>query len=334
MIGRRETWTLRGVVGEKNHPLVSLSSCVVALCLGLAATPHLLAETPREDRSLAWAGCGISKHSFMRELAETYQEETGIEIQLAGGGATHGIRAVDAGKIDMGGSCRHALDYEEEKSPKLIPIAWDALVVVVHPDNPVGDIRHEQLAAIYSGEITRWRQLESTAPDEPIRVYAREGKISGVGYMSRIMLFSDPERDYAATHWFRSSGPLETALQNDPFGIALTGISSALRRDLKLLELDGVRPSEDSLLAGTYRFARPLFLVVPPEGDNPDVEQFVRWARSESGQSAIKDTGAVPVNDITLATWNRYRDFMAQAHQDLSALERILSELTTAGQDG
>ena len=98
------------------------------------------------ERSLLWGGCGITKKAFMAELAKAYEKKTGIKVNLQGGGATKGIRQANGGQIDIGGACRAKMsDAVEERNAYQVPVAWDALVVIVHPDNPVDSITFEKI---------------------------------------------------------------------------------------------------------------------------------------------------------------------------------------------
>ncbi len=115
-------------------------------------TPDVMSS---EKPVLRWVGCGISKKAFMQELAKAYTRYFKVEFNLEGGGATKGIREVANGSVDMGGSCRHRLDHaEEERYVRFVPVAWDALVVIVHKDNNVKVISIAQLKDVYEGIIT------------------------------------------------------------------------------------------------------------------------------------------------------------------------------------
>lgn len=120
----------------------------------------------------------------MAELSLAYQRKTKTEILLSGGGATKGIRQVAANKVDIGGSCRNKLwDDPAEKSVQFHPVAWDALVVITHENNPINNISLQDLKAVYTGKITNWTQLGGN--DQPINLLIRKGKISGVGHTIR-----------------------------------------------------------------------------------------------------------------------------------------------------
>src|SRR5262249_20704208 len=153
-------------------------------------------------------------------------KKTGHAIDIEDGGATRGIRDVAAGKADMGGSCRHALDLPQERGVKLVPVAWDALVAVVHPSNPVSDVTNDPLNGILTGTITSWKELGGK--DVPIEVFERTGKMSGVGFGTRLLLFGNKDQDFTPkARIFDSTRPLENALEDSPNAVAMTGISSA-----------------------------------------------------------------------------------------------------------
>ena len=165
---------------------------------------------------LIWGGCGITKKAFMAELAKAYKKKTGVKIYLKGGGATYGIRAVAIGRIDIGGSCRHKLSERDilEKNTKLIPVAWDALVVIVNKKNKVKNITIQQLKDVLLGKITKWSQLGG--PDKPIKLVIRKSKVSGVSFMLREMVFGDVNIDFIRNAVVKkSSGPVEKYVEKN-----------------------------------------------------------------------------------------------------------------------
>jgi len=244
----------------------------------------------QDDSKLRWVGCGIAKRAFMSALADGYQKHCGVEVTLEGGGATRGIRDVAAGKADLGGTCRHKLDRADEAAAVLHPVGWDAIVVVVHPDNPVQDISFGDLKKVLTGKVDNWRQLGG--PDQTIEVFARASKTSGVGLMARELIFWNPGVEFSgATRTFRSSGPLEKQLEKSRFAIGLTGVSSAHKRKLKMLKVSGKAPNPKNIMTGSYPVVRPLYLV--SNKDAPQhVRDFVAWTLKD-GQRLIRKEGTV-----------------------------------------
>ncbi len=247
--------------------------------------------------TLKWVGCGISKKAFMTELAAAYSKKTGVKIEIQGGGATRGIREVAANNADMGGACRYKIDGEaKERGATLEPVAWDALVVIAHPDNPVENITFDQIRGLYLGKITNWKQLGGN--DAPIRLMARKGKISGVGRALRKLVFANYNQKFKANEFVKSSGPLEKAVVKDINAIGVTGISSARKRKVKNLKLDGKAPTYDNIRKGEYGLYRPLYLALNKRGKNAkEVKKFITFAHSAEGRKIIRANGTVPYLD-------------------------------------
>jgi phosphate transport system substrate-binding protein len=274
-----------------------------AVITSILTVPAHATTTSKEIR---WVGCGISRAGFMQDLADAYQKKTGIKVVIDGGGATRGIRDVAKGASDLGGSCRLPLVYQsgdgrwnvesQERHVKMIPVGWDALVVIVHKENRMLDnISQQQLRDIYTGKITTWRELGANS-DQPINLYARDGKISGVERTMRQLLFNNPELEFTVrAASLPSSGKIEEAVEKDPYGLAVSGFSSSSRKALKPLNLDGVTPTRETVKSGKYMLYRLLFLVAGDEyRANPDVAKFIDYALSAEGQRVIDKAGTLP----------------------------------------
>jgi phosphate transport system substrate-binding protein len=263
---------------------------VIALAIGSAAVGALCVD---DDPHLVWRGCSVSKIAFMEAAAVAYEKETGVEVQLSGGGATLGIEAAGSGAAELGGTCRACLPTrnECEEGLRLGVVAWDALVVIVHPDNPVENITKDQLSEVLKQNITNWQQLGGS--DDNIVVVARRGKISGVGYSTRALILGDTGSDYGKTVVrLNSSGPVEKLIERQPQSIAITGISSAKQRNVKVLSIDGQAPTVENISNGAYPYFRPLYIAFKPEL-NQEAGRFVEWILGDRGQAIVKAQGAV-----------------------------------------
>lgn len=282
--------------------------------LRIAMGALLASQALAADDPLIWAGCGITKKAFMAELAKAYEQDTGIKINLEGGGAAKGIRRTGAQTADLGGTCRPRLPgHPEEAHTQLNPVAWDALVVITHSDNPVQDITLEQMRAVYEGRITNWRALGG--PDRPLELQVRAGKQSGVGRTLRELVFADLDQDFVAAAVHPSSGPLEQAVEEHPNAIGVTGISSARKRNVKILRLEGREPDYANIRSGDYLLYRPLYIAY--SASNPrhaEVQRFIDFAHSRKGREVIRNQGAVPYLDALHLTrkqrsqWLQARD--------------------------
>jgi len=280
--------------------------------ISLTVSPALFAANGA--KSLKWAGCGISKSAFMSEMSAAYEKKTGVKIDLVGGGATKGIRQVSSKEVDIGGTCRHVIEkdnsmmtHELERRITLTPVAWDALAVIVHKDNPAKNITMQQLRDLFDGKITNWKQLGGN--DAPVELYVRKGKVSGVGRTLRELVFADYNKEFVATHVMDSTGPLERAIIGNPNGIGVTGISSArkLKGKANVLALDGKEPSYENIKTGHYLLYRPLYIVTNLQDHSPDVRNFVQFVSSDEGKAIMRKVGTVPYEDA-VNLWLTYLD--------------------------
>lgn len=273
---------------------VSLFPLLILLLLPQKQVFAEITKTANEPATLRWVGCGISKKAYLTELAAAYEKKTGVHIDIQGGGATRGIRDVAAGSADMGGSCRRRMrGASEESGVTMVPVAWDALVIIVNKENPVNSISIDALRKVYRGEITNWKELGG--PDQPIKLFARQGKISGVGRTARKLLFDNYEQEFAATELFPSSGPLEKKIEVDVDALGISGVSSARKRNVKILVLNGKSPSYDNVAHGDYLLYRPLYLAFNQNAPNADLaREFIKFADTPEGMEVIRSNGTVP----------------------------------------
>lgn len=274
------------------HLGLMLAGCLLAPPLHATTA----ADTNQENRVLHWAGCGITKKAFMTELATAYEKKTGTKTELAGGGATRGIRDTAALTVDMGGTCRMALPETDAKElhVTLHPVGWDALTVITHKQNPITNLSTVQIRELYLGKITNWKELGGA--DAPIHLYVRQGRISGVGYAIRQYLFQDSQVDFVTQYVVSSSGPLEKAVETDPLAIGITGVSSARKREVNLVSIDNKEPSYENVRDGKYGLYRPLYLVSSPS-PTAAVKSFIDFAQSEEGRDVLRKNGTVPYRD-------------------------------------
>jgi phosphate transport system substrate-binding protein len=259
--------------------------------VALLAASALVYSANAAAAEITWTGCGVTMKAFMQELTAAYERKTGTKVVLKSSGATQGIRAVAAGEFDVGASCRHKVDAPEEKDAKLHQVAWDAIVFIVHRDNPVDNVSTDKVKDILTGKIRNWKEVGG--PDAPIKLYVRKG-LGGVDLMLREMLFNDPNKEFAGEiEEKKSSGPVEAGVAEDVHGMGASGISSTRKRqELKILTLDGVAASKENIISGSYPLYRPLYLVSKGEPTG-DVKKLIEFALGPEGQAIISAQGTV-----------------------------------------
>lgn len=261
-----------------------------------------------EPVELNFVSCHVSKAAYVTDLANAYQQQTGIHINVHPGNSSSAIRDVHNGVADIGGTSRYLIQDElRDSGVELLPVAWDALTFIVHKDNPVESISQEQAKAIYTGKIRYWSELGGT--DQKVEVFADKNKISGNGHTLRELLFSNVDKTIHATRVFDTSEALEQALTENPNAIAITGISSARLQGIKIVALDGVSPTVENIKSGDYGLYRPLYLSYNRNSPNIDtVKNFISFVQSKAGRDVMRSNGVVPYREAISLVMKKVRE--------------------------
>jgi phosphate transport system substrate-binding protein len=223
------------------------------------------------------------------KLGESFTEQyPDIELDIAAGGSTVGIKAIHDGTVDIGMASR-SLKHEEAEGIEQHQVAVDVIALVVHTSNPVDDLGQDQLRDIYMGRITNWREVGGE--DESILVIAR-GKNSGTrGAFDEIVLDKEepaaPNLKEAVT-----AGDMAAMVADNPNSIGYVGFGN-LEPDIKMIAIDGVIPYEETARDGSYALTRPLLFLTGPL-TQPLASRFTDFALSDEGQQIVINSGWVP----------------------------------------
>jgi len=171
-------------------------------------------------------------------------------------------------------------------------LALDGIAVIVNRGNSIDSFTREQVAAIFSGEISNWEQVEG--PSAPIRVYARDDKSGTFDSFKALVL--DKKSLVANATRFEDSVELSDAVARDPNGIGFIGLPYV--RDAKAVAISegNARPLlPNSLTVSTedYLLSRRLYLYTPSHSSNPWVNRFLEFALSNTGQQIVSENGFV-----------------------------------------
>lgn len=247
-------------------------------------------------------GCGVSKKAYLEKALSIYADKHDLLPRLSGGGASKGIRLAGEGIVDLGASCRQRLAdiggniHEKEQDIKMIQVAWDALVLIVNKENSINDLSQGSIVDLFKGNISNWRQLGGQ--NLPISILTRKGKDSGVGYMARQLIFGDRNFEFNETVFvYDSTTPLEKNVLKRRGSIALDGISSAMKIDVKILSIDGIYPTKENISSGVYPFFRPLYLAVNKHNKQQKVKGFIDFILGPQGQKIISNEGAINLEE-------------------------------------
>ncbi len=234
---------------------------------------------------------------ILQEVSEAYMKENpGINISIAGTGSGNGIKAVIDGMTDIGMSSRWIRDGEVKNAFDngiyVVPfaIALDAIIPVVHPNNPVGELTGEQLRGIYNGSITNWSQVGGA--DRPIVSISRDSSSGTYGVWVDVVLKGD--RVSPRTQLLPSNGAIVQAVTGNQNAIGYVGIGY-LADSLKPITLDGVAPTYENAATGAFPVSRTLWLFTDnwPQGETLKFMNYM--LHPKKGQPLVKKAGYVPL---------------------------------------
>ncbi len=288
---------------------------ILLLCLLTLATTGCAPQAPEPSGSELSGTFKITGSNTVTPLTALWAEEfmnmnPKVNIAVSGPGSGVGIANLIDGTTDIAQASRKmkAKEYDQAKEkgvdPYEIQVATDALSVVVHPSNPVAELTIAQLSAIYTDEITNWKELGGS--DTPIVAIARDTN-SGthVFFKEHVvqMLGLDTENkslEYGQDVLFLPStegGVTEVA--KNPNAIFYPGLGY-LTDKVKPLAIKkttkdaAVLPSVETALDGTYPVARPLLYYTNGEPAGI-IKAFVDYCLSPDGQAKVTEAGYVPL---------------------------------------
>lgn len=223
--------------------------------------------------------------------AEQFMEEyPDISVLVSGVGSSEGIVTVSKGSSDIGTSSRDLKPEEDTLGLIDTPIAYDAIAVIVNPENPVRELTTEQARGIFSGRITNWKEVGG--PDLPIGLVNRD-EASGTREAFKKIVMGDESFDIGAVI-LPGTGQVRSVVAAEPRAVAYISLGFVNDR-VRAVTIDGIVPSEAAVVAGTYPISRILhcFTKGAPAGL---VAEFLDYVLSPAVQdSIIRDAGFIPI---------------------------------------
>lgn len=274
-----------------------LAGCGSSGTAGSTSTPSASSE-PSSSVSTDAAVTGsvatdgsTSMEKVIGALGEAFMNNnSGASFTYNPTGSGSGIKAVLEGRCDIGLSSRALKDEEKAEGLVETVLAYDGIAMVVNPENPVSDLSLEQIAAIYTGEITNWKEVGGN--DAEIVLIGRE---AGSGTRDGFESITDTKDACQYRQELTSTGDVITTVSQNPNAIGYASLA-AIKDSVKALTVNGVAPTEATVKDGTYLVQRP-FVLVTKEGValSETAQKFFDFATSADAASIISAAGAVPV---------------------------------------
>ena len=179
------------------------------------------------------------------------------------------------------------------------PAGKEAFVFFVNSRNPVNNLTIEQLQAIYSGEITNWKEVGGN--DESIRSFQRNNNSGSQTAFVRFMRGKDiikaPVEDVITGMGDIISQAADYANYGNAIGFSFRFYVSEMikNEEVRILKVNGVYPDLETIGNGEYPLASPFYAITLTDNNKPNVLKFLDWITSEQGQYLVKKTGYCPI---------------------------------------
>jgi phosphate transport system substrate-binding protein len=230
--------------------------------------------------------------------AELFREEyPDAKIEVGGAGTSDGFEAFCQGDTQISDASRpidvaEEVPVCEENGVEYIeiPVAYDGISVVVNKQNDwATDVTSDELKTMWEpaaeDKITQWSQVRSDWPDRELSLYGPGTESGTYEFFNEVIVGNEEEvnrSDYEASE---DDNVLVQGVSGDENALGYFGFSyyENNRDKLKVLAVDGVKPTEDSIRSGDYLLSRPLFIYVSTDAlkNNKAVKPFVDFYLSE-----------------------------------------------------
>jgi phosphate transport system substrate-binding protein len=252
--------------------------------------------------NVAWAGNLVIKGSttvlpIAQKVAEAYMKQNpNVKITLEGGGSGNGIKALIDGTSDIANSSRFIKDkevslaVEKGRYPVPFAVAYDCIVPVVHPSNPLTTITLAQLKKIYMGQIKNWKEIGGS--DSPVVVISRDTSSGTYEVWEEKVL--EGGRVFPGALLQASSGAVIQAVSKNKNAIGYDGIGY-VNSEVKALKVEDIAGTAETTLNGTYPVSRALYMFTQgwPKGDTLKFINFV--LHPQKGQKYVAEARFVPL---------------------------------------
>ena len=270
---------------------------VLSMGLALAAALSLTAckggSTSSSGESLSGKvslNGSTSMEKYVTALGEGFKEkypDMTVETQFTGSSA--GLQALIDGQCDIADSSRSLTPAEKKKGLVENVVAIDGIAISLNKKNKVNNVTSKQLADIYTGKITNWKQLGGA--DEKIVVIGRESA-SGTRAAFEELLKVENKCKYAQE--LDNTGAVVAKCASTTGAIGYVSLD-AVDNTIKTAKLNGVEETESNIKAGTYKLSRPFVMATKGaiSKQNKKVQAIFKYVNSDEGQKILKKVGLI-----------------------------------------
>ena len=247
-------------------------------------------EAPKSVSGTVSLAGSTSMQKLCEAMIESFSEEypdITVTAEYTGSGA--GLEAVAAGKTDIGNASRALRDSEKAAGVEENIVAIDGIAVIANKAGKVLNLTTEQLSDIYTGKITNWKDLGGD--DEAIVVIGREAGSGTRGAFEELLKIEDK---CAYAQELDSTGGVLAKVAATPGSIGYVSLD-VVDDTVTALSLNGVAPTEENIVAGSYTLSRPFVMATKGTVDaqSDAVKTWFSYVESDAGKAVITGLGLI-----------------------------------------
>jgi len=277
------------------------------ICLAAALILNSCSRQSQQANAIQIKGSDTMVNLGQAWAEEFMKTNPKVSVAVTGGGSGTGIAALFSNTCDIAELSRELKAEEIEMAkqkgfqPKQITVALDGLAVVVHPANPLSQLTMDQLAAIFSGSVSNWKEIGGS--DLPIVVLSREVNSGTHVYFKEHVLRrnrKESQVEFAPTAlMLPSSQAIADEVAQNPGAIGYYGMGYISVKEKALaIAKDGnspfVQPTIENVVSNAYPISRPLLMVSRGEPKGL-VADFINFVLGVEGQKIVAKIDFVPV---------------------------------------
>lgn len=230
-------------------------------------------------------------------LAEEYKaKHPGVSFDISAEGSATGLAAIIDGIAQIGMSSRRAKPTEMSaaaaKGVTLKPtiVCYDGMAVVVNAKNPISKLNLRQVEQIFTGDVKDWSATGGKAGK--ISIYTRN---TASGTYADWKELAMKKREYASSSQkMAGNEQIVAEVAKNANGVGYVGLAYINNPGIKVIAIDGVLPSKETVLAKKYAYSRPTFYYTNGEPSS-EAAKFIEFSLSDAGQTIVEKSGYVPI---------------------------------------
>ncbi len=285
------------ILSETTNLVLAGSGTVTAHLIPQLAQAYfgdISAKMERDDATQGMTYLEIDRLNASNLLMTMVHSNSSMGIKELMGGELHAAfttrpvnkverqAAIDAGLND--------LRTEEQESV----VAYDGLLVVTHPSNPIQAMAEKDITRVFSGDINNWSAFGRE--DGQINIYMREAESNSRNLLQQVLLTPHRGNLKVGVTVLKSDAEIAEAVRKDPNAIGLT--SFVHRAGVNALEIEGVcgirvPATQFTIKTGEYPLSRPVYFYHNSNVAHEGLMGFAEFVSSPEAQSVIRTAGFV-----------------------------------------